>query len=72
VTMCGAKIPMPLLKKLEKIESDPDAVYKAGIDYDDTPCRDLMFHDIAGMHFYTLNKSRATTDIVQQLGAVHV
>ena len=72
VTMCGAKIPMPLLKKLEKIESDPDAVYKAGIDYAVNQCRDLMFHDIAGMHFYTLNKSRATTDIVQQLGAVHV
>jgi methylenetetrahydrofolate reductase (NADPH) len=72
VTMCGAKIPMPLLKKLEKIEADADAVYQAGIEYAVNQCRDLIFHDVAGMHFYTLNKSRATTDIVQQLGASHI
>jgi methylenetetrahydrofolate reductase (NADPH) len=71
VTMCGAKIPMPLLRKLEKIEHDADAVYKAGIDYATNQCRDLLFHDVAGLHFYTLNKSRATTEIVQQLNAPH-
>ena len=67
VTMCGAKIPMPLLRKLERIEGDADAVYKAGIDYAANQCRDLIFHDVAGLHFYTLNKSRATTDIVRKL-----
>ena len=67
VTMCGAKIPMPLLKKLERVEGDADAVYKAGIDYATNQCRDLMFHDVAGLHFYTLNKSRATVDIVRRL-----
>ncbi len=71
VTMCGSKIPMPLLKKLERIEHDADAVYKAGIDYATNQCRDLLFHDVAGLHFYTLNKSRATTDIVKQLNAPH-
>jgi methylenetetrahydrofolate reductase (NADPH) len=71
VTMCGAKIPMPLLRKLERIESDPDAVYQAGIDYATNQCRDLLFHDVAGLHFYTLNKSKATTHIVQNLSAVH-
>ncbi|MGC4031095.1 MAG: methylenetetrahydrofolate reductase [NAD(P)H] [Tepidisphaeraceae bacterium] len=69
VTMCGAKIPMPLLRKLERIEHDADAVYKAGIDYATNQCRDLIFHDIAGLHFYTLNKSRATVDIVRRLEA---
>lgn len=71
VTMCGSKIPMPLLKKLERIEADADAVYKAGIDYATNQCRDLLFHDVAGLHFYTLNKSRATTDIVRTLNAPH-
>ncbi|HEY0007904.1 MAG TPA: methylenetetrahydrofolate reductase [NAD(P)H] [Tepidisphaeraceae bacterium] len=71
VTMCGAKIPMPLLRKLERIESDPDAVYQAGIDYATNQCRDLLFHDVAGLQFYTLNKSKATTHIVQNLSAVH-
>ena len=71
VTMCGAKIPMPLLKKLEKVEHDADAVYNAGIDYATNQCRDLLFHDVAGLHFYTLNKSKATVEIVQRLNAPH-
>ncbi len=71
VTMCGAKIPMPLLRKLERIEADANAVYQAGIDYATNQCRDLLFHDVAGLHFYTLNKSKATTEIVQRLNAPH-
>lgn len=71
VTMCGAKIPMPLLRKLERIESSPDAVYAAGIDYATNQCRDLLFHDVAGLHFYTLNKSKATTEIVKRLDTPH-
>ncbi|MGN6626476.1 MAG: methylenetetrahydrofolate reductase [NAD(P)H] [Tepidisphaeraceae bacterium] len=71
VTMCGAKIPMPLLKKLERVEGDPDAVYNAGIDYATNQCRDLLFHDVAGLHFYTLNKSKATVEIVRRLDAPH-
>jgi len=71
VTMCGAKIPMPLLTKLEKIEHDPAAVYEAGIEYATNQCRDLLFHDVAGLHFYTLNKSKATVDITKRLNAKH-
>jgi methylenetetrahydrofolate reductase (NADPH) len=68
VTMCGAKIPHRLLTKLESLEKNPDDVYKAGIEYAANQCRDLMFHGVEGMHFYTLNKSTATVDIVKQLG----
>lgn len=67
VGMCGAKIPMPLLRKLEAIESDPEAVYAAGIEYATRQCQDLLFHGVEGLHFYTLNKSKATVDIVKQL-----
>ena len=38
-----------------------------GIEYAVNQCRDLMFHDVDGLHFYTLNKSPATQDIVRQL-----
>ncbi len=71
VTMCGAKISMPLLKKLEKIESNADAVYDAGIDYATNQCKDLIFHEVSGLHFYTLNKSKATTEIVKRLNTPH-
>ena len=72
VTMCGAKIPQPLLKKLERVQADDAAVYAAGIEYAVNQCRDLLFHDVAGLHFYTLNKSKATVEIVSKLNAPHV
>ncbi len=67
VSMCGAKIPQRLLTKLEAIESDPEAVHRAGVEYAQLQCRDLMFNNIDGLHFYTLNKSKATVDIVKAL-----
>jgi methylenetetrahydrofolate reductase (NADPH) len=71
VTMCGAKIPNPLLVKLEKLESDPQAVQSAGVEYAVEQCRDLIAHGVAGLHFYTLNKSTATVQIVKALDAHH-
>ncbi len=67
VGMCGAKIPQPLLLKLEKLESDVDAVYRAGVEYAARQCQDLLFHDVDGIHFYTLNKSKATVEICKTL-----
>jgi methylenetetrahydrofolate reductase (NADPH) len=68
VSMCGAKIPHPLLQKLETVEHDAEAVYAAGIEHSVRQCRDLLSSGIDGLHFYTLNKSRATVDIVRALG----
>jgi len=67
VTMCGAKIPHPLLTKLESLEHDPAAAEAAGIEYAANQCRDLLFHGVDGIHFYTLNKHPATIEIVKQL-----
>lgn len=71
VSMCGAKIPHRLLTKLESVENDPEAVYRTGVEYATMQCRDLLFNDVEGLHFYTLNKSKATVDIVRRLGAAH-
>lgn len=72
VSMCGAKIPHRLLKKLESIEGQgPEAVHQVGVDYAAMQCRDLLFNDCEGLHFYTLNKSKATVDIVKTLHAPH-
>jgi methylenetetrahydrofolate reductase (NADPH) len=71
VSMCGAKIPHPLLVKLESLESDPETVYAAGIAHAVGQCRDLIKNNTDGLHFYTLNKSRATVDIVKALGVKH-
>src|SRR3954467_4140828 len=71
ISMCGAKIPHRLLTKLEKVESDPETVHKVGVEYATMQCRDLLFNDADGLHFYTLNKSKATVDIVRALHVDH-
>jgi methylenetetrahydrofolate reductase (NADH) len=71
ISMCGAKIPHPLLLKLEEVEPSADSVYAAGVEYATMQCRDLLFNDADGLHFYTLNKSKATVDIVKQLNVEH-
>lgn len=68
---CGAKIPHRLLKKLESIESDPAKVAELGLQFAVNQCRDLLFNDVDGLHFYTLNKSDATARICQALDVEH-
>ena len=72
VSMCGAKIPHRLLTKLESLETNsPDDVHKIGVDYAAMQCRDLLFNEVEGLHFYTLNKSKATVEIVKALNVKH-
>ena len=68
VTRCGAKIPQELLLKLEAVENDPAAVYEVGIGHAITQCRELIAGGVEGLHFYTLNKSKATAHICAELG----
>lgn len=68
ITRCGAKIPHPLLLKIEAVEDDEDAVYKTGVEYAIEQCRNLIESgEVDGIHFYTLNRSRATVDICRAL-----
>jgi methylenetetrahydrofolate reductase (NADPH) len=68
VSMCGTKIPHPLLLQMESLEADAEAVYAAGVEYAMQQCLDLLNNGVDGLHFYTLNKSRATVEIVKALG----
>ena len=49
----------------------PKRSTNTGSDYATMQCRDLLFNDVDGLHFYTLNKSKATVDIVKALGVEH-
>ncbi len=72
ISMCGAKIPQPLLLKLEGLEADPDAVQAAGVAYAAEQCNDLLANGVDGIHFYTLNKSKATVQICGELKVGHI
>ncbi len=71
ISMCGARIPHPLLIRLETVEGDPEAVYAAGVEYAIAQCEDLLRNAVDGIHFYTLNKSKATVRICKSLNTQH-
>lgn len=65
--MCGARIPEKVLKDLEPIKDDPEAVQAYGVEYATRQCEELLAHDVPGLHFYTLNRSSSTRKIVENL-----
>ena len=64
---CGATIPERLMRDLERIQGEPEAVHSYGVDYATEQCLDLLAYSVPGIHFYTLNKSRATQEIIGRL-----
>jgi methylenetetrahydrofolate reductase (NADPH) len=67
--MCGATIPMRLRLELERRKDDPDAVLQLGVAHATLQCADLLRHGAPGIHFYTLNRSRASRMIFAALRA---
>ncbi len=65
--MCGATVPGNMLADLDPIDDNPDLVTQYGIDWSTRQCRDLLAAKVDGLHFYTLNKSKATRQIVENL-----
>jgi methylenetetrahydrofolate reductase (NADPH) len=64
----GARYPARLIRALNRANSSPEAVERVGIHYAAEQCAGLLDEGIEGIHFYTLNKSRATLEIFQSLG----
>lgn len=67
--MCGARIPRELLRRIEAVEDDPEAVRHVGMYHATAQCDALLAENVAGIHFYTLNRSTATRAIFQFLRA---
>jgi methylenetetrahydrofolate reductase (NADPH) len=64
----GARFPARLLRALQRCENDPDMVKRVGVHFALEQCHDLLDNHVAGIHFYTLNKSDATRKIFDSLG----
>jgi methylenetetrahydrofolate reductase (NADPH) len=66
----GGAVPGWLVERLEAAASSgPGAVRAAGVDAATELCRDLLASGAPGLHFYTLNRSTATREIVARLRA---
>lgn len=62
--MCGASIPPDFLQELEKRADKPERVMELGIVHATIQALGLIQGGAPGIHFYTLNKSTATREIL--------
>lgn len=70
--LSGAPLPPGLEERLAPHVDDPVAFRAAGLDVTTELCAALLAEGIPGIHFYTLNRSTATSEIVHRLGLVDV
>ncbi len=66
--LCGSKIPPPLRAKLDELGDNDEAAAEFGIEYATRQCEELLRAGVPGLHFYTLNKSRSTVQVLKNLG----
>ena len=65
--LCGSKIPAKLERELVKVENDDEGAVQLGIDYASGLCEKLIGFGVAGLHFYSLNKSHSVLAICRNL-----
>jgi methylenetetrahydrofolate reductase (NADPH) len=67
VELCAADLPASMVNELDRRGDDNEAVLQYGIDYATRQCEELLREGAPGLHFYTLNKARSTTEIMTNL-----
>ena len=66
--MCGAEIPRWIAKRMQAHGDDVESVRALGTEVVAQLCRRLLDGGAPGLHFYTLNRAKATQSVLQQLG----
>jgi methylenetetrahydrofolate reductase (NADPH) len=64
--LSGARVPEPLLERFEGL-TEPAEVRREGVRLATELCQQLLVGGAPGLHFYTLNRSRATLEIFEAL-----
>jgi len=66
--VCGAMITDELKSKLDELaEADKEDVLNYGVDFAVKQCGELLKSGVPGLHFYTMDRSKSVTEIVNRL-----
>lgn len=63
-----SKVPAALRARLDQLMNDDAAAAEFGIEYAAQQCAELLKAGVPGLHFYTLNKSHSTIQVLKNLG----
>jgi methylenetetrahydrofolate reductase (NADH) len=66
--LCGAEIPRWLSKRLVAFGDDVESIREFSADVVASLCRRLVEGGAPALHFYTLNRSRATLAVIERMG----
>jgi methylenetetrahydrofolate reductase (NADPH) len=66
--LCGSTIPPDVEKELSQVENDEEGALRYGIELATRMCGELLKSGVPGLHFYALNRSRSTVEILSNLG----
>ncbi|MET1071543.1 MAG: methylenetetrahydrofolate reductase [Umezawaea sp.] len=70
IELSGAPVPPSVARRLDPFVDDPTAFRKAGVDLVTEMGERLLAEGVPSLHFYTLNRSKATREVVARLGLV--
>ncbi len=67
-TLAGQQVPQAIIDRFEPISEDPAAVRQEGIAFATEIAQRLLPEGVPSLHFYTLNRSRSTLAVLDNLG----
>ena len=67
VSLSGSSVPKKLADVIATYGDNPDDMRKAGIDFAVSQIMDLQAHGVNGIHLYSMNKPKTTTEIINAI-----
>lgn len=67
IFMCGASLPAPIIKLINKYGDEGESLIKAGVEYSLNQMQDLADNKADGIHIYTMNKPFIAEYCIQNL-----
>ena len=64
--LCGSELPTSFVSRLGEKE-DTDWQFKVGVEYATEQVQQLLEEQVSGIHFYVLNKSAATSNVMESI-----
>lgn len=66
-SLCGARLPEKFREALKAQGDDTEGQFDVGVEFATAQVQQLIDGGVAGVHFYVLNKSRATTRVLSSV-----